>query len=352
MLDVTPTSLIDDAVPAPPAPPPIVDDDDSLLDAYSRAVTGVADRLGPAVVRIDVFKGKQPARAGSGSGVIVAPDGLVLTNSHVVGGAARVELTTVDGRNLTARVVGDDPHTDLALVRADASVTLPSARLGDSKKLRRGQLVVAIGNPLGFESTVTAGVISALGRSLRAQSGRLIDDVIQTDAALNPGNSGGPLASSRGEVVGINTAVILGAQGICFAVASNTASFVLGELVRHGRVRRAFIGVSAQHTAIPRRLQVAAGVEQTTAATIAAVEPGSPAAAAGLMSGDMIVALDGIPVTGADDMIRILTGERIGRTVEVDVLRLGSRRRFAVVPRDGVAREAARNGAGREAGRR
>jgi S1-C subfamily serine protease len=353
MLDVTPTVLIDDAVPAPPAPPPIVEDDDTLLDAYSRAVTGVADRIGPAVVRIDVFKGKQPARAGSGSGVIVAPDGLVLTNSHVVGGGSRVELTTVDGRNLTARVVGDDPHTDLALVRADASVTLPSARLGDSKKLRRGQLVVAIGNPLGFESTVTAGVISALGRSLRAQSGRLIDDVIQTDAALNPGNSGGPLASSRGEVVGINTAVILGAQGICFAVAANTASFVLGELVRHGRVRRAFIGVSAQHTAIPRRLQVAAGIEQATAATIVAVEPGSPAAAAGLMSGDMIVALDGIPVTGADDMIRILTGERIGCTVEVNVLRLGSRRRFGVVPRDGVAREeAARNGAGREAGRR
>jgi S1-C subfamily serine protease len=347
MLDFTSTALLDDEVAAPAAPPPIADDDGPLLDAYSRAVTGVADLVGPAVVRIDVYKGKRPARAGSGSGVIVAPDGLVLTNSHVVGGASRVELTTVDGRSLTARVVGDDPHTDLALVRADASVTLPSARLGDSKKLRRGQLVVAIGNPLGFESTVTAGVISALGRSLRAQSGRLIDDVIQTDAALNPGNSGGPLASSRGEVVGINTAVILGAQGICFAVAANTASFVLGELVRHGRVRRAFIGVSAQHTAIPRRLQVAAGLEQATAATVTAVERESPAAAAGLMSGDMIVALDGIPVTGADDMIRILTGERIGRNVAVDVLRLGTRRQFTVVPGDGAARDAAtRNGGG------
>ncbi|HXW23403.1 MAG TPA: trypsin-like peptidase domain-containing protein [Xanthobacteraceae bacterium] len=350
MLDFTSAALLDDGLAAQAAPPPVApaDDDDALLDAYSRAVTGVADKIGPAVVRIDVFKGKRPARAGSGSGVIVAPDGLVLTNSHVVGGASRVELTTVDGRNLTARVVGDDPHTDLALVRADAAVTLPSARLGDSKKLRRGQLVVAIGNPLGFESTVTAGVISALGRSLRAQSGRLIDDVIQTDAALNPGNSGGPLASSRGEVVGINTAVILGAQGICFAVAANTASFVLGELVRHGRVRRAFIGVSAQQTAIPRRLQVAASLDQASAATVIAIEPASPAAEAGLMSGDVIVRLDGTPVTGADDMIRILTGERIGRPVEVEVIRLGTRRRFSLTPRDGVARdEAARAGASR-----
>jgi S1-C subfamily serine protease len=347
------SSLADDGVAMPAEPvPAAAPDEDSLLDAYSRAVIGVADRLGPAVVRIDV-KRQRSARAGSGSGVIVAPDGLVLTNSHVVGGASRVELSTVDGRNLTARVVGDDPHTDLALVRADAAVTLPSAKLGDSKALRRGQLVVAIGNPLGFESTVTAGVISALGRSLRAQSGRLIDDVIQTDAALNPGNSGGPLASSRGEVVGINTAVILGAQGICFAVAANTASFVLGELVRHGRVRRAFIGISAQQTAIPRRLQLAAGLDRDKASMVAAIEPGSPAAEAGLMTGDMIVALDGIPITGADDVIRILTGERIGRSVEIEVLRLGSRRKFAVVPRDGAARDAAlREAAAREPGRR
>jgi S1-C subfamily serine protease len=313
-----------------------------LFDAYSQAVVDVVDRVGPAVVRVETPPDREKRqRGGTGSGVVISPDGLVLTNSHVVGGASRVELSTVDGRNLTARVVGDDPHTDLALVRADAAVTLPSAKLGDSKALRRGQLVVAIGNPLGFESTVTAGVISALGRSLRAQSGRLIDDVIQTDAALNPGNSGGPLASSRGEVVGINTAVILGAQGICFAVAANTASFVLGELVRHGRVRRAFIGISAQQTAIPRRLQVAAGLAQDKAAMVAAIEPGSPAANAGLMTGDMIVTLDGIPVTGADDVIRILTGERIGRSVEIEVLRLGSRRKFSLVPGDGAARDAA-----------
>ncbi len=327
--------IFDDEPSAPagglPEPAALVDDQ-ALLDGYSRAVTDVADRLGPTVVKLDVWRRDKAQRAGSGSGVIVAPDGLVLTNSHVVGGATHVEIATVDGRTLTARLVGDDPDTDLALVRVDASVSLPAARLGDSKRLRRGQLVVAIGNPFGFESTVTAGVVSALGRSLRARTGRLIDDVIQTDAALNPGNSGGPLASSAGEVVGVNTAVIVGAQGICFAVASNTASFVLGELVRHGRVRRAHIGIAVQQTSIARRLQVAAGLEQGSAAMITAVEPGSPAAAAGLMSGDMIVALDATAVTGADDLIRILTGERIGRSVEVEVLRLGKRRRFGLVP--------------------
>jgi S1-C subfamily serine protease len=309
-------------------------DDGALLDAYSQAITDVVDRVGPAVVRIDVFHGPSAQRAGSGSGVIVAPDGLVLTNSHVVGGATRVELMTIEGRHLMARVVGDDPDTDLALLRVDEPVTLPSATLGDSKKLRRGQLVVAIGNPLGFESTVTAGVVSALGRSLRARTGRLIDDVVQTDAALNPGNSGGPLVSSRGEVIGVNTAIIQGAQGICFAVAANTANFVLGELVRHGRVRRAYIGISAQQTSIPRRLQLAAGLTQASAATIIASEPGSPANRAGLLTGDMTVRLNGYPVTGADDLIRLLTGENIGRTIEVDVLRLGKPRTFTLVPEE------------------
>jgi len=313
---------------------PAAADDGALLDAYSAAITDVVDRVGPTVVRIDVWHGRNATRAGSGSGVIVAPDGLVLTNSHVVGGAARVELMTTEGRALTARVVGDDPDTDLALVRVDAPVTLPAAELGDSKRLRRGQLVVAIGNPLGFESTVTAGVVSALGRSLRSRTGRLIDDVIQTDAALNPGNSGGPLVSSRGAVIGINTAVIQGAQGICFAVAANTAKFVLGELVRHGRVRRAFIGISAQQTAIARRIQLAAGLSQQSSATVIASEPGSPANRAGLLSGDMIVRLDGEPVTGADDLIRLLTGERIGKPIEIDVLRLGKPRTFTLVPEE------------------
>src|SRR5438132_1315059 len=317
--------------------------DDVLLDAYSNAVISVTERVGPAVVRVETGPKVRSVRerGGLGSGIVISPDGLVLTNSHVVGSSKEIRLRDIEGFVTDAHVLGTDPDTDLALLRADGARDLRYASLGDSKKLRRGQLVVAIGNPLGFESTVTTGVVSALGRSLRAQTGRLIDDVIQTDAALNPGNSGGPLASARGEVVGINTAVIMGAQGICFAVAANTASFVLGELVRHGRVRRAFIGISAQQTAIPRRLQVAAGLTQDKATMVAAIEPGSPAAEAGLMTGDMIVALDGLPVTGADDVIRILTGERIGRSVTVEVLRLGRRRTFSLVPRGGPARGAA-----------
>jgi S1-C subfamily serine protease len=266
--------------------------------------------------------------------VIVAPDGLILTNSHVAGAAPRIEVTTADGQDLHARLVGDDPDTDLALIRVDEPATLPSARLGDSKRLKRGQLVIAIGNPLGFESTVTTGVVSALGRSLRSRSGRLIDDVIQTDAALNPGNSGGPLVSSRGEVIGINTAVIMGAQGICFAVAANTASFVLGELVRHGRVRRAFIGIAAQQTAIPPLRRRAAELIQDRAVMIGTVEPDSAAARAGLRAGDIIVALDGVAIAGADDLVRALTGDNIGRSIAVGVLRGTERLTIAVVPRE------------------
>jgi S1-C subfamily serine protease len=305
------------------------------LDAYSSAVIDVVDRVGPAVVGLAVRTEK--ARGGSGSGVVVAPDGLILTNSHVAGaaggGASRIAVTTADGQDLRARLVGDDPDTDLALLRVDEAVTLPAARLGDSKRLKRGQLVIAIGNPLGFESTVTTGVVSALGRSLRARSGRLIDDVIQTDAALNPGNSGGPLVSSHGEVVGINTAVILGAQGICFAVAANTASFVLGELVRHGRVRRAFIGISAQQMTIPRRLR-RAGLMQDNAVMAGTVEAGSAADRAGLKAGDILLALDGIAITGADDLIRALTGEKIGRNVAIDVLRGTERLTVSLVPQE------------------
>ncbi len=219
-----------------------------LFDAYSRAVTTIVERIGPSVVRLDIRHGQNGQRSGAGSGVIVSPDGLVLTNSHVVQSGRRADVTTLDGRVLSARVLGDDPDTDLALLRIDEDTVLSPATLGNSKKLRRGQLAIAIGNPLGFDATVTAGVVSALGRSLRARTGRLIDDVIQTDAALNPGNSGGPLVASSGEVIGINTAIIQGAQGICFAVAANTAHFVLGEIVKHGRVRRGYVGIGAANS--------------------------------------------------------------------------------------------------------
>jgi S1-C subfamily serine protease len=330
-------SMLDRIAPQPselPVPP----DDQAVLDAYSRAVIDVVDRVGAAVVRLDMKAGNDRRHGGTGSGVVVAPDGLILTNSHVAGGASQINVTTVDGRTLGARLVGDDPDTDLALLRIDAPVELPAAKLGDSKLLKRGQLVIAIGNPLGFESTVTTGVVSALGRSLRSRSGRLIDDVIQTDAALNPGNSGGPLVSSRGEVIGINTAVIMGAQGICFAVASNTASFVLGELVRHSRVRRAFIGIAAQQIALPRRARYAAGLAQESAVMVASVEPGSPAERAGLKARDIIVSLDGAPVTGADDFIRLLAGDKIGRTVTIDLIRGGSRETRPVVPEERAKR--------------
>jgi S1-C subfamily serine protease len=321
-----------------PEPPIVPADDQALLDAYSRAVIDVVDRVGPAVVRLAVHSGAAgQSRGGTGSGVVVAPDGLILTNSHVAGsfgGAPRIEVTTADGQDLHARLVGDDPDTDLALIRVDEPVTLPAAALGDSKRLKRGQLVIAIGNPLGFESTVTTGVVSALGRSLRSRTGRLIDDVVQTDAALNPGNSGGPLVSSRGEVVGINTAVIMGAQGICFAVAANTASFVLGELVRHGRVRRAFIGIAAQQTALPPRQRRAAGLTQEGAVMVGTVEPESAGARAGLKPGDIIVALDGQTIAGADDLVRSLTGETIGSEVALEVLRGLERLTLAVVPQE------------------
>lgn len=250
-------------------------------------------------------------------------------------------MTTAEGMSLTARIVGTDPDTDLALVRANESVALPAAQLGDSRNLRRGQLVIAIGNPLGFESTVTAGVVSALGRSLRASTGRLIDDLIQTDAALNPGNSGGPLVASHGDVVGINTAIIIGAQGICFAIAANTAKYVLGELVRHGRVRRAYIGIAAAQTALPRRLRHRSGVEQASAVMVSSVETGSPAAQAGIRAGDVILDIDSHVVTGADDLVRLLTGEQIGRRIGIGLLRDGQRLGVAVVPQERPPRKVA-----------
>jgi S1-C subfamily serine protease len=326
-------------------PSEVAPEDQALLDAYSRAVIDVVDRVGPAVVGLSVrdqsvqsasSRGRRP-QGGTGSGVIVAPDGFILTNSHVAGAGgpvSAIEVTTAEGQRLTARMVGDDPDTDLALLRVDQPVTLPAARLGDSKRLKRGQLVIAIGNPLGFESTVTTGVVSALGRSLRARTGRLIDDVIQTDAALNPGNSGGPLVSSRGEIVGVNTAVIMGAQGICFAVAANTVSFVLGELVRHGRVRRAFIGLSAQQTTLPPRLRRAAGLEQQSAVMVSTIEPGGSADQAGLKPGDIVLGLDGTTITGADDLVRLLTGDKIGKRVALEVLRGAERLTISVLPQE------------------
>jgi S1-C subfamily serine protease len=313
--------------PGPAAPP---QPDGEALDAYSRVVAGVVEQVGPSVVRIDVKRGGR--NAGSGSGVIVSSDGLALTNSHVVQGARVVSLTTLEGRELQARVLGDDPDTDLALLRVEADVALPAARLGDSAKLRRGQIAIAIGNPLGFDATVTAGVISALGRSLQSRSGRMIEDVVQTDAALNPGNSGGPLVSSAGEVVGINTAVIMGAQGICFAVASNTANFVAGEIARHGRVRRAYIGVSAATSEIPRRIALRLGLDQPTGARLIAVDQSGPSAQAGLLSGDIVIALDGQNVTSVGQLLRALDADKINRTVSVDFVRRSERKRVWIGP--------------------
>jgi S1-C subfamily serine protease len=308
--------------------------DQALLDAYSNAVIGVTERVGPAVVRVETGPKVRNARerGGLGSGIVISPDGLVLTNSHVVGSSKEIRLRDIEGFVTDAHVLGTDPDTDLALLRADGARDLRYAALGNSKTLRRGQLVVAIGNPLGFESTVTAGVVSALGRSIRSVSGRTIEDVIQTDAALNPGNSGGPLVSSSAEVIGINTAIINGAQGICFAVASNTAQFVLSEIIRHGYVRRAYIGVAGQTAPIPRRHAVVAGVDNKMGALLAQIEPDGPAAQAGLLPGDVVIKLDGVEVNGVDDLIRALDRDRIDRTLEIDVLRMGRLRSVEIHP--------------------
>jgi S1-C subfamily serine protease len=291
----------------------------------------VVDRVGPAVVRIDVWHGARTTRAGSGSGVIVAPDGLVLTNSHVVGGAARVELMTTEGRVLAARVIGDDPDTDLALLRVDAPVSLPAATLGDSKLLRRGQLVVAIGNPLGFESTVSTGVVSALGRSLRGKGNRLIDGVIQHTAPLNPGNSGGPLLDGAGRVLGVNTAIIARSQGLGFAIAVETAAWVLGQLLAHGRVRRAWLGVGAIRRPLDRRLAYHHGLG-AAAVEVQSVEPDSPAARAQLQDGDLIVRFGDLAIDGVDALHRALRTAPTGRAVPLVVIRRGARVTVDVTP--------------------
>jgi S1-C subfamily serine protease len=309
--------------------------DEDLLDSYSRAVVDVVDTVAPAVVHVEVTGTRQgrPA-AGSGSGVLISPDGLILTNNHVIDGAKDVAISLSDGRRFGARTLGRDPDTDLAVLRGETNETLPVAQLANSKSVRQGQIAIAIGNPLGFQSTVTAGIVSAVGRSLRAQNGRLIGDVIQTDAALNPGNSGGPLANSAGQIIGINTAVIVGAQGICFSVASNTALHVLTQILAHGRVRRARIGIVAEQVPLPARLAYRVGLKQASAVRIREVQPGSPAGEAGLVQNDLLVRLDGEPITGVDDLFRLLDERRIDRSVSLTIVRSSGATEVSLRPID------------------
>jgi S1-C subfamily serine protease len=304
-----------------------------LLDAYSQAVTRVAESVGPSVAAVQVLD-RHGRPAGSGSGFLFTADGYLLTNSHVVrtGRPARPEpswrfhASFSDGRRFVARWVGDDPHTDLALLQVDglSQGALTPAPLGRSADVRRGEIAVAIGNPLGFEHTVTAGIVSALGRSMRASTGRLIPDVIQTDAALNPGNSGGPLLNARGEVIGVNTAIIPQAQAICFAVAVDIASLVIPELLRHGRVRRGYLGVGGSTLALDRRIVVSLGLPQAQAVRILSVEPGSPADRAGLRTGDLLLGMDGQPLESVDRLYQALQPERVGRDCVVKLLRPGT----------------------------
>jgi S1-C subfamily serine protease len=312
---------------------PATGNDDTLLDAYSRTVADTIEHSSPAVAHIQVAGERGSRRAaGTGSGVVVSPDGLVLTNNHVVEGAAHISLTLGEGRRVTARILGRDPDTDLAVLRAETQETLPALTLADSKRVRPGHIAIAIGNPLGFQSTATAGIVSAVGRSLRANNGRLIDDVIQTDAALNPGNSGGALVNSAGLVIGINTATIMGAQGICFAVASNTARHVLTQILAYGRVRRARLGVAGQQVSLDARARHLFGLEQRSAVQIAEILNAGPAEQAGLHVGDIIVSLDGDMVSGVDDLVRLLDVSRIGRSVTVAALRDDQRIHAAVSP--------------------
>jgi S1-C subfamily serine protease len=315
-----------------------VTEDDTLLDSYSKTITRVVAEVSAAVVNIRVLGRKrdqrpEPQNGGSGSGFIIAPDGYILTNSHVVHGAGRMEVTLADGRALDANLVGDDPETDLAVVRINAS-QLVHARFGDSKSIRVGQIAIAIGSPFGFQQTVTAGVVSALGRSMRSQSGRLIDDVIQTDAALNPGNSGGPLVNSRGEIIGVNTAIILPAQGICFAIASNTAEFVTAWLIKEGLIRRSWIGVAGQNVPIHRRVVVFHRLAVDHGVLISGIESGSPASRAGLREGDVIVSFSGQPISGIDELHHHLVARVIGEPSQITVIRHTEKLDLTVTPQE------------------
>ncbi len=299
--------------------------DRDLLDDYSRTVTSVAEQVSPAVVKLEV-EGASPTSGGpesglgSGSGFVVTPDGFVLTNSHVVAGAKRITLFLLDGRRVPAHLVGDDPDSDLAVVRIHES-GLPAVHFADSSAIKVGQIAIAIGNPYGLNCTVTAGVVSALGRSLRTKYGRLIDDVVQTDAALNPGNSGGPLCDAHGQVIGVNTAMIMPAQGICFAIAANSATFIMSKLIHDGRIRRAHLGVAGQNVPLHRRVVRFHRLERESAILVVSLEPGGPAAAAGVREGDLIVAYAGKPVASLDDLHRLLTEEQAGIVAALTLVR-------------------------------
>ena len=331
-------------IPAPVAVPPA---DSQLLDAYSRAVIDVVKEVSPAVVKIDVQFAPNPndrggrgqrGASGGGSGFIFTPDGFILTNSHVVHGAKQIEVALPDGRRFESRLIGDDPDTDLAVIHVDGA-HLPYVTLGDSTALQVGQLVVAIGNPYGFQYTVTAGVVSAMGRSFRANSGRLIDNVIQTDAALNPGNSGGPLVNSRGQVIGVNTAVILPAQGLCFSIPSSTASFIASQLMHNGRVTRSYIGLGGQDVPVHRRVVRFHKLQGDFGILAVQVEPDSPASRAGLREGDIIVEFDGTAVQRIDHLHRLLTEDRVGKFCDLVILRGTEKLTLTIVPQEAPARE-------------
>ena len=303
--------------------------DEALIDAYSQSVSAAVAAAHPAVIHIEVQGNSAPG--GSGSGFFISPDGYALTNSHVVHGAKALTVFLADGRKLSADLIGDDPDTDLAVIRVSAD-ELAHLQLADSAAVRPGQIAIAIGSPMGFQQTVTAGIVSGLGRSLRGSSGRLIDNIIQTDAALNPGNSGGPLVNTRGEVIGVNTAIIRPAQGICFAIASNTARWVVAWLIKDGRIRRSFIGLAGQNVPLIRKVARYHHVAQETGVLVAGLEPNSPAARAGLLEGDVVLALDGLPTPAIDVLHKLLTADRIGERAIITFLRGVELRRHAIIP--------------------